>query len=354
MPAGFAARVTDLAAHGTPLSPGPGSVNVLTGGLPQWRGVPAAAAAALSSAKATSDATIQTAEATTLAAAGTPAAPAAVAAEQAVKSAAASAMGSMMTGMAGGADIHVCPIPLPLPPHGPGVVINGSPTVLVNALPACRMGDTILEAVGPPDQIAIGCPTVIIGDGNAAVARVLTVVGGSGTPADADLVAAELAKMPISVLLQMQANGTKVVACEGPITDYRTDLKGVHPRGWPPGATWDSVPGVFTPDRNEVVIGVIGQGTAAGAHVPKTGEGHGSANLTVHESMHSVDHGSGNPSASGDFNAARSADQGSLSGYENQPGAAGQQESYAESAARHAEGQDSGTPALQKYWDQRW
>jgi uncharacterized Zn-binding protein involved in type VI secretion len=321
----------------------------------QWRGVPAAAAAAIGAAKATSDATIKTAEAATLAAAGTPGAPAAKAAEEAVKAAAASTMGSMITGLAGGADIHACATPLPLPPHGPGVVIDGSPTVLINGLPACRQGDTIIEAVGLPDKIALGCPTVIIGDGSIVVARALTMIGGTATAEDQELVAQELAKLPISILMQMQRNGTRVVACRGSVTDYRADLRGVQPRGWPPGATWDTVPGAFTPDRNEVVVGVIGHGTPAGAHVPATGEGHGSANLTVHESMHSFDgNGVPAPSASADFRTARTADSGQLSAYESQPGAAGQQESYAESAARHAQGQDAGTPALQNYWNQRW
>jgi uncharacterized Zn-binding protein involved in type VI secretion len=58
----------------------------------------------------------------------------------------------------------MCATPLPIPPHGPGVVITGSMTVLINNLPACRQGDTILEAVGPPNSIAMGFPTVIIGD----------------------------------------------------------------------------------------------------------------------------------------------------------------------------------------------
>jgi uncharacterized Zn-binding protein involved in type VI secretion len=71
-------------------------------------------------------------------------------------------MSSAISAAAGGADIHVCTTPLPIPPHGPGVVIDGSTTV-VNNLPACRLGDTILEAVGPPNKIAMGCPTVIIG-----------------------------------------------------------------------------------------------------------------------------------------------------------------------------------------------
>ena len=160
-----AARVTDPVVHPLPpvLTPGPGSLNVLIGMLPAWRGVPAAAAAALQAAKQVSDAAIQTAEAATLAAAGTPGAPAAEAAEQATKASAAASMGSTITSAAGGADIHTCATPLPVPPHGPGVVIDACPTVLINNLPAARMGDTILEAVGPPNQIAMGCPTVIIG-----------------------------------------------------------------------------------------------------------------------------------------------------------------------------------------------
>ncbi len=165
MPTGPAARVTDNVIHPLPpiLGPGPGSLNVIIGFLPAWRGVPAAAAAALQAAKQVSDTAIQVAEAATLAAAGTPGAPAALAAEQATKASAAASMGSMITSSAGGADIHTCATPLPIPPHGPGVVIDGSKTVLINNLPACRMGDTVLEAVGPPNKIAKGEMTVIIG-----------------------------------------------------------------------------------------------------------------------------------------------------------------------------------------------
>ena len=58
----------------------------------------------------------------------------------------------------------MCATPLPLPPHGPGVVIDGSRSVLINYLPACRQGDSILEAVGPLNKIATGEQTVLIGD----------------------------------------------------------------------------------------------------------------------------------------------------------------------------------------------
>lgn len=160
-----AARVTDNVSHPTPpmLGPGPGSLTVFVGSLPAWRGVPSAVAGALQSAKKICEAAIKTAEAATASAAGTPGAPAAKAAEETAKAAAAAQMSNMITSMAGGADIHTCAMPLPIPPHGPGVVIDGSQTVFINGLQACRMGDTVLEAVGPPNEITTGEPTVVIG-----------------------------------------------------------------------------------------------------------------------------------------------------------------------------------------------
>ena len=164
MPQGPAARVTDNVSHPLPpvLSPGPGSPNVLIGFLPAWRGMPAAAAAAVQAAKQASDIAIQAAEATTKAATG-PAAPVALAAEQALKAANLAALSSAFSSAGAGADIHVCAVPSPVPPHGPGMVIDGSKTVLINNLPACRMGDTVLEPLGPPNKIAKGETTVIIG-----------------------------------------------------------------------------------------------------------------------------------------------------------------------------------------------
>jgi uncharacterized Zn-binding protein involved in type VI secretion len=165
MPLGPAARITDPVIHPLPpvLTPGPGSLNVLIGFLPAWRGVGGAAAAGIMAAKNASDTTLKIAAAATLAAMGTPGAPAAKAAEEAAKAAALAAMSSTITSGAGGADIHMCATPLPLPPHGPGVVVDGSKTVMINNLPACRMMDTIVEALGPPNKIAKGEPTVIIG-----------------------------------------------------------------------------------------------------------------------------------------------------------------------------------------------
>ena len=165
MPKGPAARVADSVSHPLPpvLGPGPGSTDVMIGNMPAWRGVGGAAAAAIQKAKDASDKTIEVAEKATQAASGTPGAPAAKTAEETTKAGAATAMGSMIAGAAGAADQHACTTPLPIPPHGSGVVVDGSQTVLINTLPACRQGDTIVEPVGPPNKIAMGCPTVMIG-----------------------------------------------------------------------------------------------------------------------------------------------------------------------------------------------
>jgi uncharacterized Zn-binding protein involved in type VI secretion len=80
-----AARVGDMTSHGTPLSPGPGSVNVLIGGMPAWKA---------------------------------------------------------------GTDFHTCPLVTGIT-HVGGVVAVGSVTVLINNMPAVRQGDTIVEAGPP-------------------------------------------------------------------------------------------------------------------------------------------------------------------------------------------------------------
>lgn len=160
-----AARITDPVAHPLPpvLTPGPGSPTCLIGFLPAWRGIPLAVVAGLMAAKASADIAIQTAVAATAAAAGTPGAPAAYAAEQATKASVLASMSSAITSASAGADIHACVTPLPVPPHGPGVDITGSATVMIDNLPAGRQNDTILEAAGPTNKITMGCPTVIIG-----------------------------------------------------------------------------------------------------------------------------------------------------------------------------------------------
>jgi len=62
-------------------------------------------------------------------------------------------------------DMHTCPMATPgTPPvpHVGGPILGGSATVLIGNQPAARQGD-MATCVGPPDTIAMGCPTVLIG-----------------------------------------------------------------------------------------------------------------------------------------------------------------------------------------------
>lgn len=161
-----AARIIDPVAHPLPpvLTGGPGSSNVLIGNLPAWRGLPQAAVPDLMAAVKDSGLAIKKAELATEVAKGTPAEGLAKVNEIKTKADEAMKMAKKVANIAaGGTDIHNCATPLPLPPHGPGVVIDGSATVLINGLPACRAGDTIVEAIGPPNKITTGCLTVLIG-----------------------------------------------------------------------------------------------------------------------------------------------------------------------------------------------
>jgi len=100
----FAARVADPTTHGAPLLPGPGSLNVLIGGMPAWRAM---------------------------------------------------------------VDQHACPAVSISGADGVGSVMMGSPTVLINGQMACRANDIVIEkpglAMGPVNPIIMGCPTVLIG-----------------------------------------------------------------------------------------------------------------------------------------------------------------------------------------------
>ena len=81
-----------------------------------------------------------------------------------IKAATAAAASAVMSSMAGLSDMHVCATPVPIPPHGPGFVTVGSTGVIIGNLAAARQGDKIFEACGGQDPIAMGFPTVMIGD----------------------------------------------------------------------------------------------------------------------------------------------------------------------------------------------
>ena len=205
----MAARVADTTGHGIPLNPGPGSTTTMIGFMPAWRALPsgpggalqtlsqtmqsfmsspvltpanaaaqiaqictdmvtlgvqssiegaASVASTAASQLATLNATNVTLTSTWSAASpvpgGQPAANQAY--TEGIKAAGAVAATATVAAMAGMADQHICPIPVPIPPHGPGMVSQASTTVLIDNLPAARQGDKVMEACGGPDPIAMG------------------------------------------------------------------------------------------------------------------------------------------------------------------------------------------------------
>ncbi|OYW77887.1 MAG: type VI secretion protein [Verrucomicrobia bacterium 12-59-8] len=79
-------------------------------------------------------------------------------------------------------DLHICPMVTPgVPPipHVGGPISGpGAPTVLIEGLPAARVGDMAV-CVGPPDSIVKGSATVMITGIPAARMGDSTAHGGS-------------------------------------------------------------------------------------------------------------------------------------------------------------------------------
>lgn len=212
----MAARTSDITTHGTPMSPGPGSPTVMIGFLPAWRALPASVGPALEQLSNAMDAfmkrpvmtpadatpsiaritgmfaqlagpaaaagacstgsvahtqtgtLISTNTALTTAWTAASAVPGGLpAANQAytegIKAAAAAAASAVVASLAGLSDMNICPIPCPIPPHGPGFVTRGSATVIIDNLPAARSDDKLFEACGGTNPIAMGDPRVMIG-----------------------------------------------------------------------------------------------------------------------------------------------------------------------------------------------
>jgi len=81
-------------------------------------------------------------------------------------------------------DMHVCPLATPgtppIPHVGGPILPPCCPTVLIGGMPAARVSD-LAVCVGPPDSIAMGSPTVQIGNLMAARMGDPTAHGGTIT-----------------------------------------------------------------------------------------------------------------------------------------------------------------------------
>lgn len=75
-------------------------------------------------------------------------------------------------------DMHTCPMLTGTVPHVGGPVVGpGAPNVLINGLPAARVGDMCV-CTGPPDTILVGSGNVMIGGSPAARVGDSTAHGG--------------------------------------------------------------------------------------------------------------------------------------------------------------------------------
>lgn len=105
------------------------------------------------------------------------------------------------------------------------------------------------------------------------------------TPEHVAGVTASVAKMPSQALEAIKAagGGVELVADSG-ITAHPDGAadRGKTPRGWEgSGRTWDNVPGAFDTETGKTII-----------VANRVGEGHGSANLVLHEHAHAYDNSS--------------------------------------------------------------
>lgn len=165
------------------------------------------------------------------------------------------------------------------------------------------------------------------------LASQLVSAAGTATAEDIPPVIAELSKLPANILQSMVDEESKVIVVRNSVVEYYPELSGVRPRGWPPGSTWDDVPGAARASRNELVVATTSiNGERA---VPPRGDGHGAYNLVLHEAGHIYDAligGRENP----DFVEARNQDieAGRLTTpYLLQEGNAGRSETFASSVS---------------------
>jgi hypothetical protein len=167
------------------------------------------------------------------------------------------------------------------------------------------------------------------------IATAMTAAGGHGTEADVAVVVGSLsAKLPKQILARMARNNVHIVACRDSITDYRQDLTGMHPLGWPPWATFANVTGIYNPLRHEVVVATRGQTERV---LPPE-----SPVVALHEALHGYDEfvaDKGVFSGRDDFRAAYRADVKNLnSDYYRLPNGRGESETFAEMGAHFFNG----------------
>jgi hypothetical protein len=144
-------------------------------------------------------------------------------------------------------DFHACPIVKGMVPDVGGMVMVGSPTVLINSMMACRVMDMVVEIPGGPNPIAMGATNVCIGDAGA--------VAPVAPCAAAQPLAASLAAMPDAAAAQAQtlieAAKAGVPFCEKcqHVTDGQTAAAAADQKAAGRTAAGQTTPGQMTADQ---------------------------------------------------------------------------------------------------------
>lgn len=201
------------------------------------------------------------------------------------------------------------------------------------------------QAPAPPDPLRA----------RRELAAELLRVGGSAAEVDVAPVMAELIRLPTAVLRVVAHSGiepgtervsarhrTQVVVCRGSVTDHLHYLRGLQPPGWPAGATWDDVPGMYAPQANAVVIATVAD-AQRGRVVPSGAHQHGGRSLVLHEVMHAYLALTG---LDAEFVAAHRKDAARLPSALRGDSLDARSEGFAEAAARYF----SGDPTLFEHW----
>jgi len=166
----------------------------------------------------------------------------------------------------------------------------------------------------------------------------ISISEGTGTDFQT-AIAVAFTSIPSRALKTMADSGIKIKA--GPkLTELKPSLKGVHPRGWPAGMTWDTAEGCYDRGAKEVLVTELYRPVGKKEFVPTTR----ARGVALHESGHAYDQALGSPSAtSAAFASAYNDDKKYMLKeakrglkYFLQTGKAGRSETFAETFAQNA------------------
>lgn len=167
--------------------------------------------------------------------------------------------------------------------------------------------DALADVGGTTVEVAADAEAVANATEVAAVERAAPEVKWIGNTSDA--FRAEMTgfmdSLPDGVASTLADGDIKFVFGER-LTQVMPELKGVHPRGWPSGTTWDSAEGLFRPDKNLAVVAETFRPIGKRGFVAvETKRARG---VLAHEMGHGLDKALARASRSADFMAAYKAD----------------------------------------------